>query len=93
MTFLDKMRSRLPIGAEIDLSTYLYDGTYSQPETFEVIDVNCSQGDEDRMVVVAYRRIGAKGSLNVMVFTPGSMDHSKNDPQQRINQVRPKEFS
>ena len=90
MTFLAKMRSKFPIGAEVTLSCNLHDGTFEPSGTFVVVSVGCLEGDEDAMVWVGYEKKDAEEVTLAMMFSPDSMELSKNIPQQRVDSIRPK---
>jgi hypothetical protein len=57
MTLLIKMQDLLPIAAQIDLSTANGSGVFEPSGTFEVVDMNSAEGNEDTHVHVAYRSL------------------------------------
>jgi hypothetical protein len=88
MTLLIKMRNLLPIGAQINLSMANGSGVFEPSGTFEVVDVNSAEGNEDTHVYVAYRRFGETGCGSLLLFSFFSTRYTVNDPQQRIDAVR-----
>jgi hypothetical protein len=83
MTLLSDMKSKLPVGSQIELST-----SGRSLGIFEVVDVNCGVGCEDTMIHVAYRPVGDDGCGNLLSFSRDSFPYTATDPQMRVNPIQ-----
>jgi hypothetical protein len=85
MTLLSDVKAKLPVGARIDLEA---DHVHGQSHgTFEVVDVNSAEGDEDNKVFVTYRSVGSDGKGEQLIYEKGC-EYSITTPRTKIVKVQ-----